>query len=256
MCARFASSASSSAAAPSLMPEALPAVTVPPGRTTGFKVASVSIVVARGCSSRATMIGSPFFWTMATGAISASNRPAVCAASALDWLANAILSWSRRLMPNSAATFSAVSGIESTPYCAFMTALTKRQPMVVSSIFMARAKALSAFPITNGARLMLSTPPAMSNPASPLLIARAAVPTASRPEPHRRLSVTPGTATGKPASKPAMRATLRLSSPAWLAQPRKRSSTASQSTCALRAMSARRGMAPRSSARMPARLPP
>jgi hypothetical protein len=32
----------------------------------------------------------------------------------------------------SAATFSPVSGMESTPYCAFISGLTKRQPMVVS----------------------------------------------------------------------------------------------------------------------------
>ena len=73
--------------------------------------------------------------------------------------------------------------------------------------------------ITNGARLMLSTPPAIISSASPALIARAAVPTASRPEPHRRLIVAPGTSIGSPASSAAMRATLRLSSPAWLAQP-------------------------------------
>ena len=39
-----------------------------------------------------------------------------------------------------------------------------------------------------------------------------------------------------------MRATLRLSSPAWLAQPKITSSTASQSTPALRAISARSGI--------------
>ena len=55
--------------------------------------------------------------------------------------------------------------------------------------------------------------------ASPALMARAAVPTASRPEPHRRLIVAPGTPTGRPASSEAICATLRLSSPAWLAQP-------------------------------------
>ena len=37
-----------------------------------------------------------------------------------------------REMPKSAATFSAVSGMESTPYFAFICGLTKRQPMVVS----------------------------------------------------------------------------------------------------------------------------
>ncbi len=47
---------------------------------------------------------------------------------------------------------------------------------------------------------MLSTPPAIIRPASPHLMARAAVPTASMPEPHRRLMVAPGTSSGRPAS--------------------------------------------------------
>ena len=66
---------------------------------------------------------------------------------------------------------------------------------------------------------MLSTPPAIISSASPLRIARAAVPTASMPEPHSRLMVAPGTPIGSPASSADIRATLRLSSPAWLAQP-------------------------------------
>jgi hypothetical protein len=70
-----------------------------------------------------------------------------------------------------------------------------------------------------GTRLMLSTPPAIINPASPDLMARAAEPTASKPEPHKRFKVAPGTSMGRPASKLLMWATLRLSSPAWLALP-------------------------------------
>ena len=66
---------------------------------------------------------------------------------------------------------------------------------------------------------MLSTPPAIIKPASPALIARAAVPMASSPEPQSRFTVLPGTSMGRPASRADMRATLRLSSPAWLAQP-------------------------------------
>ncbi len=61
---------------------------------------------------------------------------------------------------------------------------------------------------------MLSTPPAMINSASPKAIARAACPTASNPEAHSRFTVQAGTVTGNPASSTAMRATLRLSSPA------------------------------------------
>ena len=66
---------------------------------------------------------------------------------------------------------------------------------------------------------MLSTPPAIMRSASPSRTARAAEPTASSDEPHRRFTVLPGTDCGRPASSTAMRATLRLSSPAWLAQP-------------------------------------
>ncbi len=66
---------------------------------------------------------------------------------------------------------------------------------------------------------MLSTPPAITSSASPDRIARAAVPTASRPEPQSRLIVAAGMLVGRPASSSAIRPTLRLSSPAWLAQP-------------------------------------
>ncbi len=140
-----------------------------------------------------TIFGSPFFCGTATGTISRSNTPAALAAAQRCWLRKASASWSARLMPNSTATFSAVSGMVSMPYCAFILPLTKRQPRVVSSIFAARENALSALPITKGARVMLSTPPAMISSASPALMERAAMPTASRLEPHRRLMVLAGT---------------------------------------------------------------
>ena len=193
---------------------------------------------------------------MLTGQISRARCPAAIAATARNWLFTAMLSWAARSMPNSTATFSAVSGMESTPYWAFMSLLTKRQPMVVSYTALARLKADSALGMTKGARLMLSTPPAIIRPASPDLMARAAVPTASSPEPHRRLMVPPGTSMGKPASRLLMWATLRLSSPAWLAQPYSTSTTLAQSTFGLRAMRARRGMAPKSSVRTLLKAPP
>ena len=96
----------------------------------------------------------------------------------------------------------------------------KRQPMVVSWISAVRWKASAAFPMTKGARDIDSTPPAMARSISPARMARAAAPTASSPEAQRRFSVTPGTVSGRPARSSAIRATLRLSSPAWLAQPR------------------------------------
>jgi hypothetical protein len=211
--------ASSSAQAPSLTPDALPAVTLPSGRTTPLSLASASSEVSRGCSSRATTVGSPFFCTIVTGTISASKTPDCCAATAFCCDASAMRSCAARSMRKSVATFSAVSGIESTPKRSCISLLTKRQPMVVSWMAWLREKALSALGITNGARLMLSTPPASISCASPLLIARAALPTASSPEPHSRLTVDPGSSTGRPASSALMRATLRLSSPAWFAQP-------------------------------------
>src|SRR3989344_88848 len=217
--AALASSASSSAQAPSFTPLALPAVTVPSGRTTPLSLASASRLVSRGCSSWLTMIASPFFCGMCTGTISRARWPALMAATALSWLRRAIWSWASRSILKSVATFSAVSGMESTPYFSFISLLMKRQPMVVSYTALLRLKADSALGMTKGARLMLSPPPAIIRPASPALMARAAVPTASRPEPHRRLMVAPGTSIGKPASRLLMWATLRLSSPAWLAQP-------------------------------------
>ena len=52
----FSSLATTSAAAPSLIPLALPAVTVPPSRNAGFSAASFSALVSgRGCSSRTTL---------------------------------------------------------------------------------------------------------------------------------------------------------------------------------------------------------
>ena len=47
-----------------------------------------------------------------------------------------------------------------------------------------------------------------------MLWLRAALPTASMPDPHSRLIVAAGTVVGRPASSSAIRATLRLSSPA------------------------------------------
>src|SRR6185436_2150049 len=71
-----------------------------------------------------------------------------------------------------------------------------------------------------------------------------------------RFSVWPGTDSGIPASNSAIRATLRLSSPAWLAQPKNTSSTCDQSRLGCFAISALIGVAARSSARTLASEPP
>jgi hypothetical protein len=99
--------------------------------------------------------------------------------------------------------------------------LTIRQPSVVEyAVSWPRGKARSGLGSTQGARVIDSTPPAMIMSASPASTARSAAIAASRPEPHSRLMVAPGTVTGIPASRPAILATFLLSSPAPLASPK------------------------------------
>src|SRR6185312_8690307 len=130
-----------------------------------------------------------------------------------------------------------------------MRGFTNRQPSVLSwTVTSPRAKASRALPITSGARVIDSTPPAMTRSASPVAMARAPSISACNPDPQRRLTVAPGTVTGSPAKSALMRATLRLSSPAWLAQPRITSSTVAGSAPARRTTSAITS-APRSSGR-------
>src|SRR5207249_1191937 len=101
---------------------------------------------------------------------------------------------------------------------------------------------------------MLSTPPATNTSPSSALIARAAALIAASPEAQRRLNVTPATETGSPARRAAIRATFRLSSPAWFAQPRYTSSTIAGSRPARRTTSPTTSAA-RSSGRTSFRLP-
>ena len=89
-----------SAAAPSLTPGALPAVTVPPSRNAGLSLPSASSEVSsRGVSSSAIISGSPFFCGMGTGTISSLKRPALMAATALRWLCSAYSSCCWRVTP-------------------------------------------------------------------------------------------------------------------------------------------------------------
>src|SRR4029453_3862163 len=72
------------AAPPSLMPEALAAVTEPSLANAGFKPETESgVVPALMNSSAANATGSPLRWGIITGTISSLNLPAFCAASAL-----------------------------------------------------------------------------------------------------------------------------------------------------------------------------
>ena len=247
----------STAAAPSLMPELLPAVTEPPARNAGRSAASASGVLSgRGCSSRSTRVTEPLRPGTLTATSWPAKRPASMAAPARRWLSAANASCRSRETAHWSATRSAVSPSEIGGYVACIAGLTKRQPRVVSSIVRApRSYAASGLSITNGARVIDSTPPAMNTSPSPAPIACAAVFTACSPEPHSRLTVWPATSTGSPARSAAMRATFRLSSPAWLAQPRITSSTRAGST-RVRSTTARMTAAARSSGRTGARAPP
>ena len=86
---RFSASAmliSTATAAPSLMPEALPAVTVPVLEKAGRSFCSVSkLVSGRGYSSSLMMM-SPLRVFTVTGAISSRKRPAFIASPAFCWL--------------------------------------------------------------------------------------------------------------------------------------------------------------------------
>src|SRR5262245_16174526 len=201
------------AAAPSLMPLELPAVTVPPSLNAGLSVASFSrLVSGRGCSSRAT---SP------TGTSSSSKRPLSLASVQRRCDCSPNSSCSSRLIPYRSATFSPVSPIDSSGNISSSFGFGKRQPSVVSQIvWLPRWNARSGFAITRGARVIDSTPPATKRSPSPATTACEAETTAERPDAQRRLTVTPATDSGSPARSAAIRATFRLSSPAWFAAPK------------------------------------
>lgn len=116
----FSSLITTTAAAPSLIEEALPAVTRPPsGLNAGRSFASDSFVVpARGPSSVSTMIVSFFFLT-SIGTISSLNLPASRAAQAFCWLLAANSSSSSLVMPHLVADVlcgdSHVIAVESIP---------------------------------------------------------------------------------------------------------------------------------------------
>ncbi len=221
-------------------------VPVPSVRKAGFRRASDSGVEPSRMHSSRTR-STPGYATT-----SSPYCPAAQAAAALRWLSRAKRSWASRVMPCFSAMSSAPSPSEPV-HSAGMRGLVIRQPRVVDHIcWWPAGKGRSGFCTTQGARLIDSTPPAMATEASPSAMARAAWMTASRPEPQSLLTVTPGTDTGSPASRTAIRATSRLSSPAPLASPKTTSSMRAGSRSGVRSTSARTTCAARSSGRTPA----
>ena len=100
------------AAAASLMPQALPAVTVPPFLKAGGRAASFSIVISGlGYSSVSYSFGSPFRCGRGTGEISSLKRPSLIARPAFCWLRRAKASCSSLGIEYCSASLSAVSPI-------------------------------------------------------------------------------------------------------------------------------------------------
>ena len=219
-----------------------------PARNVPLSFASASIVMsARGCSSLVTLDGAPLPPFVSTATISAANtpaRPAFAARPASAARRRPGPRARRHALPRRSRPSPASNRRRSAPPWRVDEAPADGR---VEDLGRALEGA-SALPMTRGARVIDSEPPASTSESSPALIARAAVATASSPEAQRRLTVTPGIASGSPASSSAMRATLRLSSPAWLAEPMTTSSTRSASP-GWRLTSARKGIAARSSAR-------
>ena len=141
-------------------------------------------------------------------------------------------------------------------HSAGIRALTSRQPSVVdTAVTLPAGNARSGLGSTQGARVMDSTPPASTTSASPDSTLRLAIIAASRLDPHSRLTVVAGTDTGSPASRTAIRPTLRLSSPAWLAQPQTTSPISAGSRPGACSSTPLTAVAARSSGRTPASAP-
>jgi hypothetical protein len=95
----------STAAAPSLSGQELPAVTLPSGRKAGGNSASFSrVVLGRGPSSASISRPSG----ISIGVISLSKNPFFCASTARSWERLANSSILSRVIPCLSATFSAV----------------------------------------------------------------------------------------------------------------------------------------------------
>ena len=166
------------AAAPSLTPDALPAVIVPGLRTNGLSLASASSVVSgRGCSSLSTvdrpglaarhldrhdLLGedSPTRMRLAGALLRAEREGVLVVARDLVVLGDVLAGLRHRidavlLLHQRIDEAPADGGVLDLGRCA--------------------ENASGALPMTNGARVIDSTPPAMAKSISPARIARAAV---------------------------------------------------------------------------------
>ena len=246
--AAFCADMMMTAAAPSDICEELPAVTVPPGRKTGFRRPSASMLVSgRGPSSRVKVNlrmvcfppGAGSTISTSIGTSSGSKRPEETASAARMLERRANSSWSSRVIPYFSATFSAVS------------------PMLVN------ARGISTASTGSGANLnpvigtidMDSSPPAMAISICPDIMANAAWAMDCTPEEQNRLMVSAGTVSGSPAPSETRRATFMPCSPSGKAHPMMTSSTSAGSTAGARASNSFTTATASASERTVARLP-
>ena len=214
----------SSAAAPSLICELLPAWITPSGLNTVLSLARPSRVPPRRKpSSVSTTVPSSSF----TGVICPAKRPSSVAAAAFAWEASEYSSSWARVWPQRSAIISApIPWFGATPPKTVCRpepdGFTRTGPMEE--------------PI--GTRLIDSTPPATTTSYWPLTRPAAAKWTDCWLEPHCRSTVTPGTDCGQPAASTALRAISKVCSPTWLTQPQITSSTSAGSARPARSASA------------------
>ena len=225
--------ASSKAAAPSFIGEEFPAVTVPPSRKTGRSdgerlergIGSGSLVGGQRRRGPTALVGrglDRFQFGLEP------PRPAVPPPPSGGWRGRSSSCCSRS---DSVPLGDDLGGLAHRQQAVELGHPRIDQPPAERGVAPSRelpvGKARSGLAITHGARLIDSEPPATITSPHPPARACAAVITACIPDPQSRLTVAPGTLSGRPASSTAIRATLRLSSPAWLAAPHITSSMAS-----------------------------
>ena len=150
-----------SAAAPSLIPLELPAVTVPPSRNAGLSAASFSTLVSgRGCSSRVT---SP------TGTSSSSKRPAVVRRrpALLRLERERVLLLARDAVALGHVLARLAHRLEREHRLQPRVGEAPAERRVADGLVAARERRAPACAITSGARDIDSTPPATNRSPSP-----------------------------------------------------------------------------------------
>ncbi len=198
-----------------------------------------------------TIVSRPFASRIVTGAISASNRPASCAATAFRWLSSANASWSSRLTPALIATRSAWVPMwqsSTAHHSPSSTAESSSEPCP-------RRYPNRALRSRNGAWFIDSMPPATYRSPSPARMPAAANMIALRPEPQTRLIVVAGVVSARPARRSACRAGA-WPDPAPRTWPMMTSSILVPRARPARSTAARIATAPSSTAGTPASAPP